>query len=111
MSKISNVKSNVSKAEAPKKTDSDQKKPWYILKDSRGFGSITVTLVLISFWVTTAAYIGSMFERIGGVEFKEFDPAAVSAYLIPILSLYFGRKWTDLKITQKQGEKNENIDQ
>ena len=111
MPKISKLETKVSKVETLKKDTLTQKKPWYILKDSRGFGSITVTLVLVSFWVTTVAYIGSMFEKIGDVEFKDFDPAAVSAYLIPILSLYFGRKWTDLKMTQKQGEKNENIDQ
>lgn len=111
MPKISKPETKISKVDPLKKEPLTQKKPWYILKDSRGLGSITVTLVLVSFWVTTAAYIGSMFEKIGDIEFREFDPAAVSAYLIPILSLYFGRKWTDLKMTQKQGEKNENIDQ
>jgi hypothetical protein len=83
-----------------KKSSEERKKhqvPWYILKDSRGQGSITVTLMLVSFWVTTIAYLLSLVGKIGDVEFREFDPAAASAYLIPILTLYFGRKWTDSK--------------
>jgi hypothetical protein len=111
MPKTLKTEVKILKSDPPKKDLLVQKKPWYILKDSRGLGSITVTLVLVSFWVTTVAYIGSMFNKIGDIEFREFDPAAVSAYLIPILSLYFGRKWTDLKMSQNQGEKNENIDQ
>jgi hypothetical protein len=81
-----------------------ERKPWYILRDSRGQGSVTVTLMLVSFWVTTIAYFVSLIEKIGDVEFREFDPAAASAYLIPILTLYFGRRWTDSKkdISEKQ---------
>ena len=74
-----------------------QQKPWYILRDSRGQGSVTVTLMLVSFWVTTVAYFVSLVGKVGDVEFREFDPAAASAYLIPILTLYFGRRWTDSK--------------
>ena len=74
-----------------------EQKPWYILRDSRGQGSVTVTLMLVSFWVTTVAYFLSLIGKVGDVEFREFDPAAASAYLIPILTLYFGRRWTDSK--------------
>ena len=74
-----------------------EQKPWYILRDSRGQGSVTVTLMLVSFWVTTVAYFLSLIGKMGNVEFREFDPAAASAYLIPILTLYFGRRWTDSK--------------
>jgi hypothetical protein len=80
-----------------KRTKNVSKKPWYILNDSRGHGSVTVTLLFVSFWVTTLAYIASLVHKIGDLEFREFDPAAVSAYLIPILTLYFGRRWTDSK--------------
>jgi hypothetical protein len=70
---------------------------WYWVKDSKGFGSVTVTLVTIAFWVTTLAYILSIFQKIGPLEIRPFDTAATSVYLIPILSLYFGRKLTDAK--------------
>jgi hypothetical protein len=89
----------------------EAKKPWYILKDSRGHGSVTVTLMLVSFWITTLAFIFSMIGSIGDVQFREFDAGAASAYLIPILTLYFGRKWTDSKNpspTEELG--NENFD-
>ena len=87
----------VKQKSSAKKGKSVSKKPWYILRDSRGHGSVTVTLMFVSFWVTTLAYIASLVHKIGDVEFREFDPAAVSAYLIPILTLYFGRRWTDSK--------------
>jgi hypothetical protein len=89
------------------KNNVSTKKPWYILRDSRGYGSVSVTLLFVSFWVTTFAYIASLFEKIGDIEFREFDPAAVSAYLIPIVTLYFGRKWTDSK---KENASKESIE-
>lgn len=70
-------------------------KPWYWLRDAQGYGSITVTLVLFAFWVTTIAYILSTVESIGNIKLRPFDIGAASTYLIPILTLYFGRKWTD----------------
>lgn len=73
------------------------KPAWYWIKDSAGYGSVTVTLVFVAFWVTTAAYILSLFEKIGNVQLRHFDVAACSAYLGPILAVYFGRKWTDAK--------------
>lgn len=73
------------------------KPAWYWIKDSAGHGSVTVTLVFVAFWVTTASYVLSMFEKIGPVQLRPFDVAACSAYLGPILAVYFGRKWTDAK--------------
>lgn len=70
---------------------------WYWVKDSKGEGSVTVTLVFVSFWVTTLAYVLSIFEKIGPVQIRQFDVAACSAFLIPILTLYFGRKFTEAK--------------
>lgn len=86
------------------------KKPWYILKDSQGQGSVTVTLMLVSFWITTFSYIASALGKIGDVEFKDFDSAAAGAYLIPILTLYFGRKWTDSKIIKTEELKEEKLE-
>lgn len=71
------------------------KPAWYWIKDSRGFGSVTVTLVFVAFWVTTLSYIASIFDRIGSVSLRPFDVAACASYFIPILTLYFGRRWTD----------------
>lgn len=74
------------------------KPAWYWIKDSKGYGSVTVTFTTVAFWVTTVAYILSMVEKIGPVAIRPFDVAACSAYFIPILTLYFGRKWTEAKM-------------
>ncbi len=81
---------------APTQTDPGEVKPaWYWIKDARGYGSVTTTMVFVSFWVTTAAYVLSLVDHIGAVSIRPFDISACSTYFIPILTLYFGRKWTD----------------
>lgn len=77
---------------------SEVKPAWYWIKDSKGYGSVTVTFLFIAFWVTTAAYILSIVDHVGPVSIRPFDVAACSAYFIPLLTLYFGRKWTDAKL-------------
>ena len=84
-------------------TDGDPstvKPAWYWIKDTKGFGSVTVTLVFVSFWVTTLAYLASIVEHVGPVAVRQFDVAAASTYFIPILTLYFGRKFTDAKFSK-----------
>ena len=84
--------------------DPGEVKPaWYWIKDSRGYGSVTCTMVFVSFWVTTMAYIMSIVDHVGPVSIRPFDVAACSAYFIPILTLYFGRKWTDANFASKKG--------
>jgi hypothetical protein len=79
---------------------------WLWIKDSRGYGSVTVTFVTIAFWVTTIAYVLSLVEKIGPVAIRPFDVGACSAYFIPILTLYFGRKFTEAKFdTLLNGDK------
>jgi hypothetical protein len=48
----------------------------------------------------------SLVDSVGDIKFREFDVGAVSAYLIPILGLYFGRKWTDSKTNQEPKDEN-----
>lgn len=71
------------------------KASWIWLKDSAGYPSITVTFVTVGFWVTTLWYMASIVSKIGHFEIRPFDPSAATAYLSPLLALYFGRKWTD----------------
>lgn len=70
---------------------------WIWIKDTAGYPSVTVTFATVSFWVTTLLYLVSAVESVGSVHFRQFDVSAASAYFIPILTLYFGRKWTDAK--------------
>lgn len=73
------------------------KPSWFWIKNSKGEASATVTFTTIAFVVTTLAYAASIFESIGPVSFRSFDAAACSAYFIPLLTLYFGRRWTEAK--------------
>lgn len=75
------------------------KDSWFWIKDTKGYGSVTVTFLTIAFVVTTLAYILSIVESIGAVHFRPFDVGATSAYFIPLLTLYFGRKFTEAKFT------------
>lgn len=71
---------------------------WWWMKDTNGKPSVSITMAAVSFFVTTIAYIGSMFVKIGPVEFRAFDAGACASYLIPCLSVYFGRRWTQAKL-------------
>lgn len=76
--------------------------PFFWIRDAAGHKSVSVTLLVVSFFVTTVAFILSIFAKIGPFEIRPFDVAACSTYMIPILTLYFSRRWTDAKhgITQ-----------
>lgn len=90
----------IKKVESTELVSADKTKvpdSWFWIRDAQGYGSVTVTFVTVAFWVTTLAYVASIFQKIGGVEIRQFDVAACSAYFIPILTLYFGRKWTEAK--------------
>ncbi len=88
-------------ADEPKVTETpgnnEVKPAWYWIKDSKGYGSVTVTFLFIAFWVTTTAYVMSIVDHVGPVSIRPFDVAACSAYFIPLLTLYFGRKFTEAK--------------
>lgn len=70
---------------------------WYWMKGSDGNASVSTTFVTIAFWITTLAYAASMIEKIGPVSFRQFDVGACSVYVIPLLTLYFGRRFTEAK--------------
>lgn len=82
--------------EKNKKVD-DAKVPFFWMRDSSGHRSVSVTLLIVSFIVTTVAFVLSIFEKIGPLSIRSFDVAACSSYFIPVLTLYFSRKWTDAK--------------
>lgn len=71
---------------------------WFWMRGSNGNASVSTTLVTIAFILTSLAYVTSMFDiTVGPVRFKNFDVAACSVYLTPLLALYFGRRWTEAK--------------
>lgn len=68
---------------------------WIISAD--GKPTISGTFATVAFVTTTLVYIASIFEKIGPVTIRNFDPTACAAYLTPVLALYFGRRRDDSK--------------
>lgn len=68
---------------------------WWTLKDAQGYGSVTLTMAVVSFIVTTAWFVTSMFG-IG----REFSAAACTAYFGLVLSTYVARKYTESKASK-----------
>ena len=63
---------------------------------------MSATFAVVAFAVTTFAYVASVFTKVGPVTFHSFDSTACSTYLIPILGLYFSRRWADSKWSDAQ---------
>jgi len=82
------------------KTAGSKKSLW--LNNTIGKPSMSATFATIAFLATTGAYVASIFEKIGPLSVRPFDAAACSSYLIPILTLYFGRRWTEAKTDSAQ---------
>lgn len=77
---------------------------WYWIKDSNGNGSIMATLTFVAFWITTIAYVLSMFEKIGPIAIRPFDVAACATYFIPIMSAFLGKHVVDAKFGNKTNQ-------
>ena len=77
------------------------KKAWYWVKKADGTPSASATFAFVAFWVTTVAYILSLFEKVGPITVRPFDAVASGAYLTPVLMLYFGRRYTESSVLKK----------
>ena len=64
------------------------------LKNTNGEESASLTFAIIAFIVTTTSYAFSIFPKLWGFETRPFDPSGCAAYLTPILTLYFSRRFT-----------------
>lgn len=69
---------------------------WWTLKDAQGYGSVTLTMTMIAFLVTTWWFVISMLGY-----GREFDPAACGAYFGLLLTTYVARKYTESKAPKK----------
>jgi hypothetical protein len=75
---------------------------WFWIRNDKGKGSVTVTFLTIAFLATTLWFVASMFESLGPVKMRPIDEGAVTVYFIPLLTLYFGRRWTDANAKKKE---------
>ena len=87
--------------------DKKSKMSWIWIKNTSGNPSMSATFATVAFVATTLIYIASVFEKIGPFSIRPFDPGVCSAYLIPVLGLYFSRRYTEDNRTK--GLTNENI--
>jgi hypothetical protein len=79
------------------------------IKDASGKPSMSATFVTGAFAVTTFAYIAAIFEKLGPLTPRPFDSGACSSYLIPLVTLYFGRRWTDSKTNNTQNSQDGQV--
>jgi len=77
------------------------KDSWLWIKNDKGKASVTVTFATVSFWLTSIIYVLSAFESIGPVSMRAFDSVACASYFVPVMTLYFGRKFTDAKFKEE----------
>lgn len=68
---------------------------WF--KNTNGEESASLTFAIIAFLITSLSYLLSIFPKICNFETRPFDPGACAAYLTPILTLYFSRRFTEVK--------------
>jgi hypothetical protein len=68
------------------------------IKNTDGKPSMSATFATVAFVAATFAYVAAIFEKVGSMTIRPFDSSACTAYLIPILGLYFGRRFTDAKL-------------
>lgn len=81
---------------------SERSKPyWFWMKNTKGEASASLTFMTIAFFVMTVAFVVSMFESVGPITLRQFDSSAASVYFIPLLSLYFGRRWSEEKYSNQ----------
>jgi drug/metabolite transporter (DMT)-like permease len=69
------------------------------LKNTSGQASASLTFATIGFCVVTLWLLVSIVAKLGHTEIRPFSGSEAMAYLTPLLALYFGRRWTDVKST------------
>lgn len=84
----------LTKAATPSKTG-----PWWALRNSAGKKDVAMTLMIVSFvFSLLLAGLGAI-ENINlgeqSFNFRAFDMGFATTVLVPLIGLYFGRRWTD----------------
>lgn len=77
-----------------------------LLKNSDGKPSGSFTMAIIGFSVVTLWLLLSIFSKIGNIDIRAFDAGQATAYLSPLLTLYFGRRYTDGKASKPDTDSN-----
>lgn len=76
------------------------------IKDQDGNPSVVVTLVLVSFIVTTISYVLSTIDHIGVLSIRPFDVSASSSYFGVVMGAFVGHKWVTSKFNGPEAKAN-----
>lgn len=68
-----------------------------LLKNANGNKSVSFTMMITSFIVVTLWLLVSIVSKIGHIEIRQFSGTEAALYLGPIMSLYWGRRWQEMK--------------
>ena len=71
------------------------------IKNTDGKPSASLTFATVAFVVVMLNYVLALFEHIGPLHVRAFDPAAASSLLMPLLALYFSRRYTSEKFSME----------
>lgn len=95
----------MSKKNKKKKKRLPPKASWIWIKNSAGKADAILTLLVLSFLITTGAYIISFIGTLDigsfSFEFNPFDISYATAVVCPLTAAYVGRKWTDHQKTSE----------
>lgn len=87
---------------SPKK---EPKTGWWWLRNTKGKPDAALTMMVLAFLTVTASYVASVVGEIDiksiHLVFEEFNVSYATTVLIPLMSLYFGRRWTDANAKNK----------
>ena len=67
----------------------------WLLRNSKGEASITMTMTVVSFVLVAVLYVLNAFESLGPVKLRPFDVNSTSVFFLPVLASYVGRRYTD----------------
>lgn len=82
------------------------------IKDTNGKPSASLTLSMIAFILVALWFLISFINvKIGTWTPKPFNEASALAFLIPCLSLYWGRRFSDDKLQLSKPTKEEQAEQ
>lgn len=75
------------------------KASWFWMKNTSGKADAALTLMVASFMLSCVLAMAGAFGeiRVGNtsVSFNEYNMGFATTVLVPLIGLYFGRRWTD----------------
>lgn len=68
-----------------------------VLKNTDGKPSASFTMMIVGFTVVTLWLLLSIVEKIGGFQIRPFNGSEATLFLVPLFSLYYGRRSQEIK--------------